>query len=54
MLRRVRRGLALTTLFVAVTCVPVPHALADTGTPDPGTETTSTTLSPATDPATTA
>ena len=56
LLRRVRRGLALTTLFVALACVPAAHALADdTGSvdPGPGTETTTTTLgsAPATDPA---
>src|SRR2546423_14419581 len=53
LLSRVRRGLALATLFVAVTCVPLAHAGAD-GISDPatGTETTSTTLAPSTDPTT--
>src|ERR1043165_9864887 len=53
LLSRVRRGLALTTLFVAVTCAPLAHAGAD-GISDPGTgtETTSTTLAPTTDPTT--
>ncbi|HYT38109.1 MAG TPA: hypothetical protein VEN99_01290, partial [Acidimicrobiia bacterium] len=61
MLRRVRRALALTTIFVALVSVPAAQAVADGvgGDPGTGTETTSTTLdttsttAPASDPTTT-
>ena len=54
MQRRVRRAMALTTLYVAVVCAPAGPALADLGDPDPGggNATTSTTVdtTPTTDP----
>src|SRR5437868_2065010 len=61
LLRRVRRGLALATMFVALVSLPAAHAVADVGSPDPGpgTDTTSTTVdttattTPASDPTTT-
>ena len=56
LLRHLRRGLALTTLFVALACVPAVHAVADTGSPtDPGTGigATTTPTNPAMDMATT-
>jgi hypothetical protein len=53
-LRRVRRAMALTTVIVAVVCIPAGPVLADLGDPDPGggNATTSTTVdtTPTTDP----
>jgi len=61
MLRRVRRAMALTTVFVAVVCVPAAPALADLGDADPGggnttpstTVDTTPTAEPSPDPTTT-
>ena len=54
MLRRVRRAMAITTVIVAVGCIPAGPALADLGDADPGggDATTSTTVdtTPTTDP----
>src|SRR6266545_8341127 len=52
LLRHARRGLALTTFFVVLACLPASPAVADTTAgADPGTETTTTTV-PAADPST--
>jgi hypothetical protein len=52
MLRRVRRAMALTTVFVAVVYVPAVPAEAELGDTDPGSATTSTTVdtTPTTEP----
>ena len=54
MLRRVRRAMAITTVIVAVVCIPAGPALADLGDADPGggDASTSTTVdtTPTTDP----
>lgn len=54
MQRRVRRAMTLTTLYVAMVCVPAGPAMADLGDPDPGggNATTSTTVdtTPPTEP----